>query len=239
MDFLSFIRDHFMHAAPILACGALAIAIVFERFFALYFFYPLWRPEAFYKKVSTQVMNANINQAAQLCDPYRRKPAVMVVKAGLLRAHLPDGLIQDGIQLSIQKCSRAILKRTPYLATIANVATLPGLFGTIAGLIQSFEAVAHADPQQKSALLSAGIATAMNATMLGLGVAIPCMIAFSFLTNRTNLLVSDLETAATRTMDMLKQRFYASEFIKPAVNNVGGDEGDDKPKPKPAVRKAS
>jgi biopolymer transport protein ExbB/TolQ len=100
------------------------------------------------------------------------------------------------------------------LATIANVATLLGLFGTIAGLVQSFEAVGHADAQQKSALLSAGIATAMNATMLGLGVAIPCMIAFSFLMNRSNRLVADLEESSVQITDALKQRFYASEFIE-------------------------
>ena len=70
----------------------------------------------------------------------------------------------------------------------------------------------HADAQQKSALLAAGISTAMNATMLGLAVAIPCMVAFSFLMNRTNQLTSDIEQSAVRAMDILKQRYYAAEF---------------------------
>jgi len=245
VEFLNFIREHFAHAAPILACGALALAIAMERCYALFVHYPLLGPEKFFRKIASLVMNANIAEAAQYCDRYRRKPTANVVRAGLLRSHLPEGLIQDGIQLALQKCSKAILKRTSYLATIANVATLLGLFGTIAGLIQSFEAVAHADAQQKSALLSAGIATAMNATMLGLGVAIPCMIAFSFLTNRTNNLMGDLENAAVRTVDILKQRFYSSEFVKSPVT-IENPSDDDTPAPKaptekPAqpVRKAS
>jgi hypothetical protein len=97
------------------------------------------------------------------------------------------------------------------VATIANVATLLGLLGTIAGLIHSFEAVGHADAQQKAALLAAGISTAMNATMLGLGVAIPCMVAFSFLVNRQNQLIGDVDQSAVQILDILKQRYYAAE----------------------------
>jgi len=173
-------------------------------------------------------MKTDIAEAARLCDKYRRKPVANVVKAALQRAHLPEGLIRDGIQLSLQNCTRAILKRTSFLATIANVSTLLGLFGTVAGLIQSFQAVAHADAQQKSALLSAGIATAMNATMLGLGIAIPCMIVFSLFTNRTNSLIADLESAAVRTHDILKQRFYSSEFIKSPVGRGSNNDSVEK-----------
>jgi biopolymer transport protein ExbB len=228
MDFITFIRDHFSHAAPILACAALALAFVFERTYALFLHYPM-SATSFFKKFATFIMDAKLQEANTLCERYGRKPVAKIAKAALSRAHLPDALIQDGIQLTLQDCTRAISKRTAYLATIANVATLLGLFGTIAGLIQSFEAVAHADAQQKSALLSAGIATAMNATMMGLGVAIPCMVAFSFLMNRTNLLLSDLEQAATRTLDLLKQRYYSSEFIKSPFGETSGggaSEGD-------------
>jgi biopolymer transport protein ExbB len=231
MELMAFIKEHFLHVVPILASAALALAIILERTYALYVRYPLWGTEGFFEKISTHVMSANIGEAAKLCDRYRRKPLANVVKAALSRSHLPEGLIRDGIQLSLQKCSRSVLKRTSYLATIANVATLLGLFGTIAGLIQSFQAVAHADAQQKSALLSAGIATAMNATMLGLGVAIPCMIAFSFLTNRSNNLLSDLEQAAVRALDILKQRYYASEHVR---SPLGGDGSDGEPVEKAA-----
>jgi biopolymer transport protein ExbB/TolQ len=51
----------------------------------------------------------------------------------------------------------------------------------------------------------------MNATMLGLAVAIPCMIAFSFLMNRTNRLVAEVDQSAMQAMDILKQKFYAAQ----------------------------
>lgn len=220
MDMFTFIKDHFMHAAPILLSAALGLIIILERTYCLYMRYPMGGAESFFEKISSAVMKANVAQATQLCAKYKHKPLAKVVKAGMTRAHLPEGLIQDGIQLSLQKCTQLITKRTAFLATIANVATLLGLVGTIAGLIQSFEAVAHADAQQKSALLSAGISTSMNATMLGLGVAVPCMVAYSILINRSNNLIADLEQTAVRTLDILKQRFYSSELTSSSSENM-------------------
>jgi biopolymer transport protein ExbB/TolQ len=225
MEFLNFIKEHFWHAAPILACGGCAVTIVIERFWALFLYLPMRNAERFLEKVSQHVMKAQFPEAVKLCEMNKRKPLANIALAALTRAHLPESLIYDGIQLSVQKCTRSIQKRTPYLATIANVATLLGLFGTIAGLIQSFEAVGHADAQQKSALLAAGIATAMNATMLGLGVAVPCMITYSMLMNRTGDLIADLEQTAVRSLDILKQRFYSSELVQSPV----ADSSDDKP----------
>ena len=84
-----------------------------------------------------------------------------------------------------------------------------GLLGTIIGLIQSFEAVGNASAQERAALLATGISTAMNATMMGLGLAIPCMLAFSYLMNRANRLNADLDQSAIRTLDLLKQRYFS------------------------------
>lgn len=214
MGFLNFIRDHFWHAFPILLAGALAIAITIERFWSLFMDASMNDVEGFYAKISGYISKSQFGDAVKLCDNYSRKPVAKIMQAALSRAHLPESVIHDGIQISLQTNSGQLQKRTMYLATVANVATLLGLFGTIAGLIQSFEAVAHADAQQKSALLSAGISTAMNATMLGLGVAIPCMVVYSFLMNRTNVLIQQLDLGAVRSLDILKQRFYSSEQVQ-------------------------
>ena len=52
----------------------------------------------------------------------------------------------------------------------------------------------------------------MNATMLGLAVAIPCMLGFSFLMSRSNQLVEECEQTGIRILDVLKQRFFAFEL---------------------------
>ena len=64
-------------------------------------------------------------------------------------------------------------KRVAALWTLANIATLIGLLGTITGLIKAFGAVAHAEASQCAVILSAGISEAMWTTALGLGLAEP------------------------------------------------------------------
>lgn len=211
MNFFEFIRDNFFHVAPLILVGTFAVAIMVERVKALYREYPLSDSAGFFALITERVTAGKTSEAIALCDQHSTKPAAKIVKSALARAHLSEDMIQHGIDLAIAEEADKIGKRTPFLATIANVATLLGLFGTIAGLIQSFEAVGSADPQQKSALLAAGIATAMNATMLGLGIAIPCMIAFSFLVNRQNRLINELYSAGTRTVDAIQQSLYAEE----------------------------
>jgi biopolymer transport protein ExbB len=225
MSFMEFIRDNLGHVLPILIAGAIAIAITLERSKALFFSYPIPRFNEFYKRLGGLISVGKIQEAIQQCDEYGEKPGVKIIKTALQRSHMPESVIEDGLQIAVAEASQVILKRTGYLATIANVATLLGLFGTIVGLIHSFEAVAHADPQQKSALLSAGIATAMNATMLGLGVAIPCMVVYAFLVNKSNRLIAEMETTATKILDTLKQRFYSNEEFESHSASVPLPEG--------------
>lgn len=209
-----------MHAFPILVCAGFAIAIVIERWQALYNVLPLKDSKSFFDRINDLILSGRTYEALGACDSLADKPLSRIVKVALQRAHLPDESIQSGIEMAMGDAVAQITKRTTFLATLANVTTLLGLFGTIAGLIASFEAVGAADPQQKSALLAAGIATAMNATMLGLAVAIPCMIAFSVLTNRANRMIAELEEAAVRTMDLLKLRYYGDEAKQQTTNNV-------------------
>ncbi len=207
MDLLTFIQNNFFHVAPVLIAGFFGLAIIVERVRALFVAYPLQNEKTFLEKITELVKRRKTAEAIALCDQYYEKPAAKVVKAALSRAHLPDESIEQGLQICVSDVQQHIQKRTAFLATIANVATLMGLLGTIVGLIHSFQAVANADPQQKSALLSAGISTAMNATMLGLFVAIPCMVAFAILTSKSSKIMTQVDEAAMKTMDALKLRF--------------------------------
>lgn len=209
--FLNFIKENILHVAPILIVGGFGLAIIIERSKVLFGTYPLRNTQSFFDRITDLVLSGKMGEAVSMCDRFPQKPVVSIVKQALLRSHQPEALIEHGLQLTVGESTQKIQRRTSFLATIANVATLLGLFGTIAGLISSFEAVGHADPQQKSALLAAGISTAMNATMMGLGVAIPCMLAYSFLMNKSNRLIAEIDHAAVYVMDILKQRYYGAE----------------------------
>ncbi len=211
--FFEFLRDHFLHAAPILAAGVLAAAIILDRARHLYITYPLNDIAGFFDRLSELYFSGKTDEAIALCDRFHEKPAARVVKQALVRANQPEELVRNRVEIEVNESVQTLQKRTSFLAMLANVATLLGLFGTIAGLIASFEAVGHADPQQKSALLAAGISAAMNATMLGLAVAIPSMVAFSFLAHRQNHLISEVDQAAIRAMDLLRTKELLGEQV--------------------------
>lgn len=211
MGFFEFVQNQFMHVLPIILSAAFAIAIIIERVMTLFFTYPLHNTKAFFDKIRELLLSGRTADAVSFCDQYPSQLVPKIVKSALLRAHLPENLIEHGIELEVGEQTQKIQKRTSFLATIANVATLLGLFGTILGLIHSFQAVGSADPQQKSALLAQGISTSMNATMAGLGVAIPCMVAFAFLMNKSTRLSGEIEHSGVRTLDLLKQRYYMGE----------------------------
>jgi biopolymer transport protein ExbB/TolQ len=96
-----------------------------------------------------------------------------------------------------------IHRRLGYLMTLANVATLLGLLGTIFGLTHAFSGVGQADPAQRSAFLAAGISQAMNTTAFGLIVAIPTMALHSFLLAQVDGLCDRIEAAAGRLIQLL------------------------------------
>lgn len=208
--FIAFIINNFFHVAPILAVGGFGLVIIIERTRALLFAYPLDRTDAFFEKIRVMVMSDRLADALALCERFRGKPVATIARAGLLRADQPESLIEDGLHIAVGEVQERIGLRTGFLATIANVATLLGLFGTIVGLIQSFEAVGSANAAERSTLLANGISTAMNATMLGLATAIPCMIAYSFLINRTNRMNGQVERAAVKIMEILKHRYFSA-----------------------------
>ena len=111
-----------------------------------------------------------------------------------------------------------IEKRTGYLSMLGNVGTLAGLLGTIVGMIKAFSAVGIAELEQKALLLSQGISEAMNTTAYGLIMAIPALIMFAILQNRTNLLSEDLHQGALKVLNWLSYTYESIPSHPTRVN---------------------
>jgi biopolymer transport protein ExbB/TolQ len=86
---------------------------------------------------------------------------------------------------------------------ISNAATLCGLLGTVLGMIDVFAAVANVSAADKSTMLSAGIAEAMNCTAYGLMTAIPPLVCYSVLQGRTQALSDDINGSVASTINMV------------------------------------
>ncbi len=118
--------------------------------------------------------------------------------------------IEYAMEESVVEVMPRLEKRTAYLATLANIATLLGLLGTIIGLIAAFSAVANADPSEKASLLSQSISVAMNTTAFGLIAAIPLLLCHSFIQTKTTEIIDSLEAAGVKCLNLLSVRHSMS-----------------------------
>lgn len=127
------------------------------------------------------ILRGDLRQAIAFCDS-RPTPLTNVVKAGLVQAmnKRPDEEIQVAMDASVLREQPRLEGWTSFFAVTGNVALLSGLLGTIIGMIQSFRAVAAADPAQKAEELSKGISHALNCTAFGLLVAIISIVAYGY-----------------------------------------------------------
>src|SRR5690349_23508187 len=114
--------------------------------------------------------------------------------------------IEKAMEESLMEIVPRLEKRTHYLATFANLATLLGLLGTVIGLIHAFGAVATVNPAEKANLLSASISVAMNCTAFGLMTAVPLLIIHAFLQTKTTELIDSLEMASVKFLNAITER---------------------------------
>ena len=93
--------------------------------------------------------------------------------------------------------------RVTYLADIATIGPLVGLFGTVIGIIRSFGALGSELGPTRYVLLSKGISEALINTCGGLGIGITAMIFYAIFRGRAQRLVSELEAASTHIIAVL------------------------------------
>ncbi len=189
----------------ILAISVVALGVALERFFFLFFKYNM-NAQAFMAQIQKLVMADNVDRAIKLCNAAPSRALPQVIKAGLTRANKGEVEIQNAIEEATLEILPKIQTRTPALQTIANVATLAGLLGTIMGLIEAFVALEQAAPEDRQEELSRGIAMAMNTTAFGLIVAIPTLIAHLILGGITKKILNEIDMYSVKLENLLVTR---------------------------------
>ncbi len=201
----------------ILGLWCLGITISLERFNTL-LRYDTNAPKLM-KIIKKYVLENNVIEAIKLCSD-RKSVLGHVMKSGLKRANQDKEQIQDALESTILEVTPQVEKRLSYLALLANISTLMGLLGTIYGLIQSFAAVAQADPASKAELLALGIAKAMNTTAFGLISAITLMVMHQILSTKADKIMSDIEEQSIKLVDMLGTQKTMPQVRRQEVNQA-------------------
>jgi biopolymer transport protein ExbB/TolQ len=184
---------------------AVAAAIIFERLVALGFRLNL-NAGPFMEQVQKLIMTGNIDRAVKLCGAAPKAALSKVVRAGLSRANRGEQEVARALEEAVLEVTPLVNKRIASLWSLANIATLLGLIGTIVGLIATFRSLGAASPEMKQAMLSKGIAEAMNNTAFGLMIAVTCIVAHLMLTSKSKAMVEEIEFNALKLENMLARR---------------------------------
>jgi len=178
----------------ILAFFIITSSLIVERFYTLYRKVKL-PPAGFRQQVLDFIRRGDFAGAENYARTAAGETAlgkVVATGAHLRATAAGEEELQARMDEKLSSEISLLDRRTGFLAMFGNVATLLGLLGTITGMIHSFAAVASASPADRATMLSKGISEAMNCTAFGLIVAIPALVTFAILQNRTDRLVTEL-----------------------------------------------
>ena len=180
-------------------------AIAIERY--IYLTHTAVRNRSLWNEIVPMLSQGNFRQVVQVTS--KSESAIgHILNYGLARistARRRDD-IEKAMEESLMEVVPRLEKRTHYLATFANLATLLGLLGTVMGLIRAFAAVATINPAEKANLLSASISVAMNCTAFGLMTAVPLLFVHAFLQTKTTELIDSLEMASVKFLNAITER---------------------------------
>ena len=195
-----------------LIVSAIVLTIVVERFTFQTTRYRVNSKE-FFAQIRKLVAAGNIDRAIKLCEA-SDYPILQLVKSGLTHANKGPDEIDAALSEKLSELRPDAEKRIGALWSLANIATLIGLLGTVSGLIATFAAIAAPGLSQadKQRMLSNGIAEAMYNTALGLGIAVFCMITHIILHTRAKAIQHDLDSTMERTFNLLTMQQRPGQY---------------------------
>ncbi len=186
----------------IIACSVAAIAICIERFFVLnpkrisppHLLATVW------KQLKAGEFDATRLRALRESSPLGR-----ILAAGLGNAHHGRDVMKESIEEAAGHVVHDLERYLNSLGTIAAIAPLLGLLGTVVGMIKVFAEIMTQGTGNASAL-AGGISEALITTAAGLCVAIPALVMHRYFTGRIDAIVVELEQQTIKLVDALHAR---------------------------------
>ena len=186
----------------ILFIGATAIVVFVQRF--LHYHRAQINSTEFLNGVRNVLKRDNVVEAISICDATPGPVARLVKTAILNRDHGRERIREAIEEAGLVEVPR-LEEKLSLLATIAQLAPLLGLFGTVLGFIQIFQQTQEAGLYAHAGLLSRGVWQALICSATGLAVAIPAHAAYNYLVSRVNSIVLDMERAATEIVNIVAE----------------------------------
>ncbi len=197
---------------PLLFCSLLALAITLERLWTLR--RPRIAPLGLVRRVWRWEQSGELTQK-RLRELHDGSPLGRLLEAGLLNRHRQRELMKESIEEVGRQVTHDLERFLNTLGTVAAVAPLIGLLGTVQGMIQVFAVIATqgvGDP----GVLANGIMQALFTTAFGLSIAIPSLVAHRFFRGKVDGLVVAMEEEALKLVEIMHGRGDTRQESGPA-----------------------
>ena len=186
---------------PILACSVIALAIVIERFINLTEGKVI--PQDFFARIKGLLLEGHINEALSICSK-SNKPIAKIIEAGIMKYYFGRDEIKEAIEDAGRHEIASVEKYLNILSTIAGVAPLLGLLGTVTGMIKVFNIISLGGIG-KAEELAGGIGEALITTAAGLSIAIPTLVFHNIFSERADRLILKMEKSSMELTEILSQ----------------------------------
>src|SRR5512143_243163 len=194
------------HGGPILwvllAISAVGMAVFTERF--LHCHRAQINSTEFLNGVRTVLKRNNVVEALSICDA-TPGPVARLVKTAILNRENGRERVREALEEAGLAEVPRLEEKLNLLATIAQLAPLLGLLGTVLGFIDTFTAMQNAGLHAQVRDLSGGVWKALVCAAAGLAIAIPAHAGYNYLVSRVNSIVLDMERAATEIVNIVTE----------------------------------
>jgi biopolymer transport protein ExbB len=186
----------------ILIAAAAALVVFIER--ALFCHSSQINSAEFLNGVRNVLKRDNVVEAISICDA-TPGPVARLVKAAILNRDKGRERVRESVEEAGLIEVPRLEEKLNLLATIAQIAPLLGLFGTIIGFIDIFEQIEVSGLYAHIGQLSHGIWKSLICAAGGIGVAIPAHAGYNYLVSRVNKIVLDMERAAAEIVNIVTE----------------------------------
>jgi biopolymer transport protein ExbB len=186
----------------ILIAAATAAVVFVER--ALFCHRSQINSAEFLNGVRTVLKRENVVEAISICDA-TPGPVARLVKAAIVNRDKGRDRIREAVEEAGLVEVPRLEEKLNLLATIAQIAPLLGLFGTIIGFMDVFKVIGKEGLYSNIELLSLGIWQALICAAAGIAVAIPAHAGYNYLVSRVNKIVLDMERAAAEIVNIVTE----------------------------------
>ncbi|HMJ90073.1 MAG TPA: MotA/TolQ/ExbB proton channel family protein [Candidatus Acidoferrum sp.] len=186
----------------LIAASTVALLVFAERM--LHYHRAQINSMEFLNGVRNVLKRDNIVEGLSICDATPGPVARLVKVAILNRERGRDGVREAIEEAGLMEVPR-LEEKLNVLATLAQIAPLLGLLGTVLGFLDIFAALQLAGPHAHMELLAGGVWKALISTAGGIAVAIPCYAGYNYLVGRVNSIVLDMEKAASEIVNIVTE----------------------------------